>query len=495
MRAEIARGAAWMVLFKLVDRALGIVSTLVLARLLVPADFGLVAMAMSVIAVIELASAFSFEIALIQKPNPQRVHFDTAWTLNVLLGLGCALVIAALALPAATFYAEPRVTVVMLVLAGAWLVSGFENVGIVEFRRSMDFGREFRFMASKRIAGFVVTVALAFLLRSYWALVIGTAFTRVVGVLLSYSMHPLRPRFSLAASRELFGFSGWLLVNNLLGVAILRAPHFFVGRLSGSTALGLYTVGSELAYTPATELIAPVNRALFPGFSRLAEDLPRFRSTFIDVIAVIILLVIPASVGLGVVAEPLVRVLLGEKWLEAVVVVQVLAPAGAIVALTSNNVSAYFALGRTGLPPLIMAVRVGSLIGALLWLAPSGGILGVAQAELLAAVASLSVSFPLLLRTLGLSLADYLRCAWRPVIGSAAMGAVVYGLLQFLGNDGTFGGELRRLALGVATGGATYVALVWLLWRSTGSPHGAESIVLDRLRAFIASRWPQRGLR
>src|SRR5450755_2679114 len=88
MRAEMARGAAWMVLFRLFDRSIGIVSTTVLARLLVPADFGLVAMAMSVIAIVELATAFSFEMALIQKPDPLREHFNTAWTLNILVALG-----------------------------------------------------------------------------------------------------------------------------------------------------------------------------------------------------------------------------------------------------------------------------------------------------------------------------------------------------------------------------------------------------------------------
>ena len=106
MRAQIARGAAWMVLFRLFDRSVGIVSTTILARLLVPADFGLVAMAMSVIAVVELATAFSFELALIQKADPEREHFDTAWTLNILIALGGAVLTTALAYPAASFYGD-----------------------------------------------------------------------------------------------------------------------------------------------------------------------------------------------------------------------------------------------------------------------------------------------------------------------------------------------------------------------------------------------------
>src|SRR4030095_15719268 len=138
MRAEMARGAAWMVLVLLFDRSVGILSTTILARLLVPADFGLVAMAMSVITIIELASAFSFEIALIQKHDPQREHFDTAWTLNILIALGGGLVTAARAHPAAAFYGDPRLVHVMYCIGAGWTVSGFENPGIANFRRRMD---------------------------------------------------------------------------------------------------------------------------------------------------------------------------------------------------------------------------------------------------------------------------------------------------------------------------------------------------------------------
>ena len=106
MRAQIARGAAWMVSYRLFDRSVGIVSTTILARLLIPADFGLVAMAMSVIAIIEMATMLSFELALIQKADPEREHFDTAWTLNILIALGGAVLTTALAYPAASFYGD-----------------------------------------------------------------------------------------------------------------------------------------------------------------------------------------------------------------------------------------------------------------------------------------------------------------------------------------------------------------------------------------------------
>ncbi|MET1084749.1 MAG: oligosaccharide flippase family protein, partial [Burkholderiales bacterium] len=123
-----------MLLLRLFERCLGFLSVLVLARILVPADFGLIAMAMSVIAFVELGGAFGFELALIQREHPTREHYDTAWTLQLAFGSACAMVTAALAYPTAVFYAEPRVQPIMLVLAATWIIQSFENIGTVEFR-------------------------------------------------------------------------------------------------------------------------------------------------------------------------------------------------------------------------------------------------------------------------------------------------------------------------------------------------------------------------
>src|ERR1044071_6378743 len=128
-----------MIFMRICDRSLGLISTLVLARLLLPSDFGLVAMAMSFIALIELAGAFSFEVTLIQRVDPTRDHYDTAWTLNLGFALVCAAITALMGPVAAAFYKEPRLALLMGVLAIGWAMSGFENIGIVNFRREMNF--------------------------------------------------------------------------------------------------------------------------------------------------------------------------------------------------------------------------------------------------------------------------------------------------------------------------------------------------------------------
>lgn len=171
--SRVAAGAAWMVAVKLLERLIGILSVVILARLLVPADFGLVAMATAIIAVVELLSAFSFDAALIRSQQAARADYDTAWTLNVILAAVCALLIAAAAFPAGAFYSDARLGPVMLWLSLATCIRGFENVGVIEFRKELQLHREFQLLLAKRLAVFAATVSVALATRSHWALVLG----------------------------------------------------------------------------------------------------------------------------------------------------------------------------------------------------------------------------------------------------------------------------------------------------------------------------------
>lgn len=488
MKAEMARGAAWMVLFRLFDRSIGIISTAVLARLLLPADFGLVAMAMSVIALIELATAFSFDVALIQKKDPTREHYDTAWTLNLIGAAGGAALTIALALPAAAYYGDPRLAAVMLAIGAAWMTSGLENIGIVNFRRSMDFGREFRLLATKRVISFAVTMAAAWIFHSYWTLVIGMATGRVAGVMLSYVMEPFRPRLSLKYTRELFSFSGWMVLGNLAFVMMNRAPHFVVGRMFGAQSLGAYTVGAEIANLPHTELVAPVNRAMFPGFSRLVDDMDNFRKTCIDATTAIFLLVMPVSVGIALLAPQVVRILLGMKWPEAVPVIQVLAFAGAVSALTSNNMSAYQALGKPNLGAATLAVRTLLLFVGLYLFTTRWGVLGAAFAEVVAALGSLAVSIPILSRTLKLGPLTYFGALLRPLVASLVMGLALHTVLPGRGLDAGIVSAVTWLIVGFVVGAVVYPLTVAALWLLAGRPASVEVALFMRLRDMVLLR-------
>lgn len=458
----VAKGAAWMLFFKFAERSLGFVSVLVLARILLPADFGIVAMAMSVIALIELATSFSFELSLIQNQHPTRDHYDTAWTLQVAFGAACAMVTGALAHPAAWFYAEPRLLAVLYALAGGWLLQSFENIGVVDFRRNMQFNRDVAFLASKKLIAFTVTISLALLLRSYWALVAGTLAGRATGIVLSYAMQPYRPRFSLKARRDLFSFSLWICANNVVGFATARLAQLVIGRLHGSTILGLYTVGSEIAYLPATDLVAPINRVLFPGYAQMTTNRASLRDSYLNVLSLIAVAALPMSFGIAAVARPVVRVLLGERWMAAVPLIQILGFAGAVHAVDSNATSLWLALGKARTAAVVNVLYLVALVPLIAALSHIAGVIGIAYAELSAVAFATLVSYTLISRELQLRPVAYITRLWRPLAAAAAMSYTVTASLAPAPEQAGVSGPLAWLSVAVPLGAVTYLAALAL---------------------------------
>jgi O-antigen/teichoic acid export membrane protein len=476
-----------MVLAKLLERGLGVVSTLILARLLVPEDFGLIAMATSVLALLELFAAFGFDIALIRDQEATRAHYDTAWTLNVLLGVVIGLGLVVLCWPASWFYNEPRLVPVMAVMSLAAIVQGFENIGVVAFRKELDFRREFLFVGGKKLVMFCTTIPLAVLWESYWALVAGSVAGRFAGTALSYAVHSYRPRFSMGRWHDLFAFSKWLLLMNLINFVRTRLADFVIGRVAGPKDLGLYTVGAEIALMPTTELVAPINRAVFPAYAKIAGDGNALRREYLAVIGMIATLGLPAAFGVAAVAPLAVPVLLGERWVSAVKVVEILAWVGALRVLLANSNSVFLAINKPHVQAALSALHAGLLAVLLPVMGASTGLQGVLAGSLIAAVVAFPPSVGVLLRELQLKLGQLGKVLWRPLTASAAM----YGAVSTYATTVDGSASIPALVIAVALGGACYTLLVVALWRLSGRPGGAEAAILSELSGrFKAMRAP-----
>lgn len=477
-----------MLLFKVGERTLAIASTAVLARLLVPADFGLVAMAMSLIAGVELFTTFGFDIALIRDREAPRAAYDSAWTLGVIASVVCAAALLLLTVPTASFYHEPRLVTVIPILALGTLIMGFENIGTVAFRKDMRFGHEFRFLILKKVAAFCVTVPLAIAFRSYWALVAGMLVSRVAGVVLSYALHPYRPRFCLIERARLMHISKWLLANNLIFFLCARIPEFITGRLSGPRSLGLYTVGAELAYMPTTEIVAPINRAIYPGYAQHSGDLNHLVEIYLKIASVLWMLALPAAIGVWLVAEPLVQLLLGSQWGDAVPVIRILAVAAGLGVITGNQAYVYVAIGRPVLITALAGAQIAVILVAGISLSLAHGVTGMAYAIGLNAALALPASLYLFVRVTGVKTRRMLAAAWRPAIATAVMaGVVVLAVPQATAHIGSTKDALWIFIACVTIGAATFGATILLLWKLAGLPDGAERTAFELLR----SRFPK----
>jgi len=475
---QMASGAAWMVALRLSITALGIGSTMALARILTPADFGLVALATSMIAALEILTGFRLDAVLIQNRSATRSEYDSAWSLNLIFSAVLGTLVCLSASPAAYFFHEPRLTAVMFVLGGSTVVAGLENIGIVNFRKNLDFGREFAYALSKKIASVCIGVSAAVVFRSYWALVAGIVSSSATGLTASYLMHPYRPRWSLAAARGLFQFSKWLMVDNALYFLRHRSVDFLIGRVAGTGALGLFNLAYELGTTANANLAAPIERAMFPGYARMAAGLTTLQNGYVSVSGLIALLIAPVSLGIAAVAPLLIPVLFGAKWLPSIPLLQVIGIAASISLLGSGASSICLSLGRPRLLVCVSGSYVFVLVLSLALLLPHFGALGAAWSFAIAAGVSLPIQLGLLRWALQLNVYRWTAAVWRAIAASVGMYLIVATLVSGLATAESSVSQALQLLATVATGALCYVTIVMLLWFISGRPDGAERTVL-----------------
>lgn len=483
---RMAEGTAWVVLLRFSIRSLGVLSTVILARLLEPSDYGLIAIATLLAASVELLSAFNFDTWLIRHKAPERPHYDTVWTLTIIAGAATAAALWLLAGPMSAFFDEPRLGPVVRVLAVAMLVSSLRNVGVVDFQRELRFDRDFAYLASVKVGAFVVTVSLGFLLRNYWALAAGIVTSHLLSLLQSYRLHPYRPSFSLRHWREAFDFGKWLLVGNLLGFVYLRADTFILGKLAGNQVLGLYTVAREIANLATTELVVPIRKVMFPGYSRMQDDIAALRRSFIDGLGLIMLVGVPFAVGISLVADPLIRVMLGEKWIGAIPLMQVLAIYSVSSIGMANQWPVLLALGKTRVAAALLAIAVAVLLPSFWYAADRYGALGGTYALGVANWVLFLAGMIVVRRYLGFSWLALLAVTWRMVISTVALSAAVIWLQQVLREFALSPAVV--LVVCVLAGVFAYAGTNGLLWLLSGRRPGPERAVLDFAREKLAAR-------
>jgi lipopolysaccharide exporter len=484
--SELLRGGAWMVAMRWTMRGIGIVSTLILVRLLDPSDFGIIAMAMIVVGFLEVMAESGVELALIRKEHPDRDDYDSAWTLQIIVSSVLAVVLFAIAPAAASGFDEPKLVPVIQALSARSLLMGLRNIGIMEFRKSLNFSREFTFNVLKKVLGFVVIVCLAVALRSYWALVFGMISAQAVEVLLSYAMHPYRPRLCFRKIPDLMSFSGWLITFNVFRFLERKADLFVIGSVAGTNFMGSYYVASDLATAPTNELVAPMSRGLYPVYARMQGDQTQLVASYLSVLSTVALFCIPIGFGISAVSRDAVLVFLGSKWQEVIPLIEYLAVFGSFFAIT-NTIGPYLTvIGRVRLLALISGANALILAATLWFVTRLFGLEFVAPSRCaLSAVAMLIVFLVVALFT-DLTFRGFFIAVWHRFAAGVLMLIVVKAVHQ---QD--LEPVILRLSMDIGVGVVVFSLAVVALWFLRGCPADAERAFANRLIRKVSSiRWP-----
>jgi lipopolysaccharide exporter len=422
---------------------------------------------------------------LIQNQSAARREYDTAWTLSICRNAILAGALAACAGLIASSFGDGRLEPVVYWLALGTFFSGFQNIAVVDFRKELTFHRDLVFMVVGKLGPAVVTVPLAFVWRNYWALVAGIVAGSVYRVALSFAMHKYRPHITFAGWRELIHFSKWLVLSNLCIFMWGRSSTLILGKISGEHAIGVFGISEEIASIVTTNLLMPLRRAILPGYAKLANDTERLHDVFVDIFGVVFLVGAPLALGIGVVADPLVRIALGPQWLEAIPLIQVLCVADFLRLITAGASPIYVATGR---PHYMMFLYGGSAIATvplLIYGAQQAGALGAGYAMLAVAVLSAALDFFLVNRLLPLSVSRLFAGCWRPIISVAVMVAAVAALQTGWPQAQSLGDLTLILAAAVAVGGVAYSGCGLVLWILAGRPWGAERHLFEMVRMAL----------
>jgi lipopolysaccharide exporter len=485
LRHRMASGARWTISIRVVERVIGFVSTLVLARLLAPADFGVVAMGTAIQGILATLTEFGFTKAIIRMQRPQHAHYSSAFTLNAITS---ALVAVALliAIPVAQlWYDDARVAPVLATLALMSLIGGFRNLGLARYERALDFRPFFVIALARKLSSFTIGAICALMWHDYRALLAGMLLGSIVEIAATYRLTRFRPRFTLARAKELMGFSVWWLAGEMATMFGRRGQDLLIGQQLGAATLGQYAVALDLATMPTTEIVAPVMRAVYPGYMQMKDDVGRLYSAFVRVWGVIALLAIPSAVGIACIAPLMTVVVLGPKWLDAAPYMGALALIGALQALNS----CYWPMLLTRLGPRtvfrLAALGVALTIpvfGVVLWLA---GLMPAIAAWIGCGVVMLFVGAKWLLNDLRQSMKPLLVGLARPIVGAGVMALSLQTVQSLvpLAPD-WFAGVVSLLGL-VAFGVLVYASAVAGLWFMTGKQGDAEDELLFLIRSRL----------
>lgn len=469
LKGQMAKGAAWMAGMRWSLKFVGLINTIILARLLLPEDFGIIAMAMVVVGFLEQMSEMSVDQVLLRERDAGRDMYDSAWSIQVCLGFTFSVIVFLLAPHIAQFYGEPRVQLVVEIVAVRAVLFGLVNIGTVDFRKNLEFGKEFRFWVYSRLAQFVLTLGLVLYFRNYIAMAIAIPMAMAIQIVLSYRMSAYRPRICFKYVRVFWNFARWLIITNIAQFINKRGDEFVVGNAAPAETVGAYFVASDVSAMLTREILLPTGRAFLPIYSKLLHDSSELAKTFTLVLRFAALIAFPIGFGSSVVAEDFVLVVLGDQWRSVIPFFEWLAIFGALAGFVSVIRPMLIVQRHEKISAFIQVSQALTSVPLLFFVASIGSILDVAVVRTYFMVGITCVYLWVATRYCLQSLASLASALWRPLVASILMAGVVQRFHHSLWEN-----IYLSLMFDAVVGLLLYVAAILALWTISGRPDGAE---------------------
>ncbi|MDJ0987771.1 MAG: lipopolysaccharide biosynthesis protein, partial [Desulfobacterales bacterium] len=345
---KVIQSGFWSLGGNWLTRGLGIIKMVVLARLLSPIDFGILGLATLSINFFTVFSETGIESALIQKDKISRNQLDTAWTIGLVRGLILCFLLILSAGWLAAYFENSTLESVLKIMAVVFVLGGFVNIGLVYFQRELEFQKKVKLDFISDFVGAVTAIILAFWLKNVWALVLGSIAWGITKTLSSYCMHPYRPRLylDLSIAKNLLNFGKHIFWIAIVTFIVTCGDDAIVGKLLGLSTLGYYMMAYNIANIPVSSLAGIIGNILFPAFSKLQHEPVRLSEALKKVIELVLIILLPVTVLVMLLAKDFTSVFFGDKWLPMVPALQILSLLGLFRGLVNVFSPIQLALNR-----------------------------------------------------------------------------------------------------------------------------------------------------
>lgn len=461
MRSSIVRGAAWKFVSQLTLQASRLVVAIILARLLEPDDFGMAGMVLVFSGLGLILTDVSFGAALVRRPVVRQVDSSTVFWTSAAGGILLSAIGIAASGPVARFYGQPQVQGLFAAVSVTFAFAALGTTQRALLTRSMDFRRlELRNMGST-FAAAIVGIAVAIGGGGAWAIIAQQVTNTAVSTVLLSLVVRWRPSFafSVQSFRELGRFGANVFGTHILWYANSHVDNLLIGKFIGPAALGIYVLAYNIILFPMSRIARPVREVMFPAFSRVTDDRARVATMWLRVNRLVAAAAAPAAIGLGVLAPQFIEVVLGDRWLPAAPVIQILAWVGLVQSIQQVNGSVLQAMDRTGIMLRFAVVTfILNMIAFVVGL--QFGIVGVAAAYALVNAFTQPVYMLMTARVLGLGTRDIIRNLAGVIQAGVLLALTLVGIRLALTTVGLGPGQV--LAVAAAAGAGVYaVALAW----------------------------------
>lgn len=370
-KLNLAKGVGWLWGNQLITKGLSLLRMLVVARFLLPEDFGLFGIASLVLLITNSTSQVGFDVSLIQKKDVVQNELNNAWTVVLIRGFVLSFLVYFSTPMVSSIFNEPRVEPILRVMALIPILDSFKNYSILLLDKNLEFKRKAFYELAISLITFMATVIPAMLYNSLWALVFGQFCQSIGTLVLSYIICPYRQKLALNFQivRRLFQFGKWVTGSNIVILISTKLDDFISGKYLGAGALGVYQMAYLIANIPVTELSLVINKALFPLLCKLKDNNSKFRSSFVVALRTASMIGPGLTIGIYIFIPELVRFVLGAHWGSIIEPVRILLLATMVRQYSVFFGSLYFAIAK---PKLVFLKNILKVIGmicvlALLW--------------------------------------------------------------------------------------------------------------------------------